>query len=200
MDLDMHPQSNNISVNYQISVLFDMVNLVVERETLEPFSNHLGLIEKLFKRSFEHNAKPRKFSSQALARLLAFLRKVIGIIEAFSPDFKDFAIQTVLDTCIIKLKEFQQATVLSDPKDIDFVKDEANDLLIMEFAETISRLATVINSQNLDENLMYELLNCAYPPIQKSCFAVLKHFYANFVPFTKFKLPGDSSNSNNNSQ
>ena len=46
-----------------------------------------------------------------------------------------------------------------DAESIDIIIDEANDLVVVEFAETIARFTTVIN-ENLDENLIYELLNC----------------------------------------
>jgi len=37
-------------------------------------------------------------------------------------------------------------------------------------------------SETFDENLAYELLNSAYPAIQKSTFLLLKQFYVAFSP------------------
>ena len=42
--------------------------------------------------------------------------------------------------------------------------DESNDVVIIEFAETISRFVTILN-EYFDESLAYELLNCRYPSI-----------------------------------
>lgn len=72
--------------------------------TIDPFSENLLLLEKLFRKTLEFNAKAREYSSEALIRILSFLRKIIGFIEGFSEDFKAFAITSVLDTALIKFK------------------------------------------------------------------------------------------------
>jgi len=62
------------------------------------------------------------------------------------------------------------------------MKDESAALLIIEFAETISRYVFIIDC-NLEESLVYEIMYCPYPSIQKSCYILLKFFYENFAPF-----------------
>lgn len=73
-----------------------------------------------------------------------------------------------MDSCLVKLKDLQSL-------ENSFIKDEANDLLIVEFAETLARFAFIIDDK-LDENMVYEILNCSFPAIQKSCFLILRQF------------------------
>jgi hypothetical protein len=80
----------------------------------------------------------------------------------------------VIDTCIAKIRDFESV-------ENAYVKDEANDLVIVEFAETLARLAQVVDQDSFDENMVYELMNCRFPAVQKSCFVLLKHFNSNFV-------------------
>ena len=84
----------------------------------------------------------------------------MSYIQAFSEDFKEYCIINVLDTCLIKFKEFQKI----QSEEIELIKDESHDLVIIEFAETIARFTTIID-ESLDENLIYELMNCEYPAI-----------------------------------
>lgn len=39
----------------------------------------------------------------------------------------------------------------------------------------------------MNENLVYEIMNCVFPPIQKSCFVLLRHFYFSFIPEINYK-------------
>ena len=87
--------------------------------------------------------------------MLAFLRKVLAFIEAFTPDFKEFMVTNVLETCQIKLKEDNSL------EELELLQDESHDILIVELAETISRFSTIIDN-SFDENLVIELMNSKY--------------------------------------
>jgi hypothetical protein len=62
-----------------------------------------------------------------------------------------------MDSCLVKLRHLQSL-------ENTFIKDEANDLLITEFAETLARFVFIID-EKLDENLLYEIMNCSFPAI-----------------------------------
>ncbi|KRX05258.1 hypothetical protein PPERSA_00559 [Pseudocohnilembus persalinus] len=176
---------SDVPENYQVSVFFDCINYIIETNTIDSLIPQLSVLEKIFRQTLEFNAKYQPYSSQALQKTLQFLRKVIPLMELFSDDFKYFAINSILDTCVLKFK--QEDDLQNDKnqeKMLENQKDEAFDLLIIEFAETISRFALILD-QNFDENLVYELMNCSYPAIQKACFILLDHFYKNFVPSLK---------------
>ena len=57
-------------------------------------------------------------------------------IEAFSDDFKNYIFKNIFSLCLIKVSE-----MFGIPETIekDLLIDESNDLLILEFAETIQR-------------------------------------------------------------
>ncbi|KAL4503256.1 hypothetical protein ABPG72_000862 [Tetrahymena utriculariae] len=185
--------SYNNYQNYYTSVFFTFINVVLEKIGIEPFSANLIAIENHFRKAIEYNAKPRKLSSNALISLLVFLRKIVNIIEGgFSSDFKEFVIQNIMDTCLIKLTEFEQDQSQSNNIGSNLIIDESNDIVIIEFAETISRFVTILN-EYFDENLSYELLNCRYPSIQKSSFILLKQFYQAFSPKVDLALKCQTS-------
>lgn len=80
--------------------------------------------------------------------------------------------QNVMDTCIMKIAEFA-GTATTKEELLDMIADESSDVLIVEFAETISRFVTILD-EYFDENLAFELLNCPFPAIQKSAFLLLR--------------------------
>ena len=102
-----------------------------------------------------------------------FIRKILAFIEAFSEDFKLFIFANLFEICLLKVNEMFEIPEMIDK---DLLIDENNDLLILEFAETIQRLplllliiiirrlATVVDS-SLDENIIFELINCGSPSI-----------------------------------
>lgn len=80
-----------LNINYEMQVLLAFANVVIERKTLEPFSDHLVKLENMIIRLMNVNYKAaskhedNKFSSESLIRLCQFLRKIIPIFEAFRP-------------------------------------------------------------------------------------------------------------------
>lgn len=65
--------------------------------------------------------------NNALIKLCEFLRKILPIIEAFSPEFKDGLLNRVLELCLFKVKEFEKVA-----EDIDSgVVDENIDTIIV---------------------------------------------------------------------
>jgi hypothetical protein len=129
--------------------------------SMEIFALYITSVENHLRKSIEFNSKARRFSSNALISLLAFLRKIISYLSSenniFSSDLAEFSVHNVIDTCLIKLSSNNNESAL-------LLVDESNDAIIVEFAETISRFVTVL-SEYFDENLAYELLNCNYPSI-----------------------------------
>ena len=82
------------------------------------------------------------------------IRKIIPFIEAFGEDFKLEMQNKVLSLCASKLKEFDNLNNI----DAENIVDETNDLIVIEFAETISRLILIAN-ESIDENALYSILN-----------------------------------------
>ena len=81
------------------------MNVVIENKTLEPFSDHLLSIESHVNRLIEYNmSKSPEFLTNALTKLCEFLRKILSIIEAFSPDFGSHIFRRVLDLCDAKVR------------------------------------------------------------------------------------------------
>lgn len=154
---DYYGAYKDIPPNFVLSVLFDFINYSVEKYTIEVFAERLLVIEKVFKQSFLYNTALQPLQSNAISKQLIFLRKIIGIIEAFSEDFQQYVVTSVLNMAVVKLKEdapLQEAMATQD-----IIKDEMNDIVVIEFAETISRFVTIIDDK-FDENLLFELLSC----------------------------------------
>ena len=77
--------------------------------------------------------------NNALVKLCEFLRKILSIIEAFSPEFKDGLFEKILNLCISKVKQFEKVA-----EDIDAgVVDENIDTIILELSELINRFTLV---------------------------------------------------------
>jgi hypothetical protein len=89
----METVSNNpININFEMQVVLNFANVVIEKKTLEPFSDHLvkleNLIMKLMNINYKaasHHSEENKYSSESLIRLCQFLRKITPIFEAFRP-------------------------------------------------------------------------------------------------------------------
>lgn len=70
-----------------------------------------------------------------------FIRKILVFLEAFSDDFKTSIFENIFPLCLIKVEEMFD---IPETIEKDLLIDESNDLLIVEFAETIQRLIIVI--------------------------------------------------------
>ncbi len=66
-----------------------------------------------------------------------FERKIISFVEAFTPQFQDFIINKNLDYIFKILKRFFDDSL--EEKDELIVINELNDMMIVDFAETIVR-------------------------------------------------------------
>lgn len=67
-----------------------------------------------------------------------FERKILSFVEAFSPQFQNFIINKDLDYIFRILKRLFEE--VHDEKDEEIVINELNDMMIVDFAETIVRL------------------------------------------------------------
>lgn len=78
-------------MNYEMQVLLGFANVIIEKKTLEPFSDHLVKLENMVMKLMNVNYKAAshhedsKYSSESLIRLCQFLRKIIPVFEAFRP-------------------------------------------------------------------------------------------------------------------
>ena len=128
-----------LNENFVLNTIFEFVNIIVEKRTFIPFTDHILDIQMLFEYGLESNKKMKKFASSALIKLNMFLRKVLPVLEMFAKGFKENVLNNMLELCLIKAKEVLQSqqVTLSDEKDI--LSNELSDSMITEFAETIGR-------------------------------------------------------------
>lgn len=168
-----------ININYEMQVLLNFANAVIEKKTLEPFSDQLVKLENMvmklmnfnFKTASQHTEET-KFSSDSLVKLCQFLRKVLPVIEAFRTEFRPLVVQNILDLCNAKVEDYK---VAADDVGAGVV-DENVDTVVLEFSELITRFSLVV-SQDLDEELAVSLLGCVFPQIQKSAFILVRQYY-----------------------
>lgn len=119
----MHEQF--ININYEMQVLLNFANTVIEKKTLEPFSDQLVKLENMvmklmnfnFKTASKHTEET-KFSSDSLVKLCQFLRKILPVVEAFRTEFKPLLIQNILDLCNAKVEDYK---LVSDEVDAGVV-------------------------------------------------------------------------------
>ena len=177
-----------ISINFIYGTLFEYMNLVTEKKTFVVLSDNIPAIEALIRESINFNINPQKFYIKSLIFCNAFLRKILGFIEAFSNDFRMFIQKELLSFFVKKLRS------LTEGINEELMIDESNDQMIIEFAETISRFAAFLLKE-VDERVLYELLVLPFPAIQKSAFSLLKLSYQTIKPIVNiiFDEEGDSS-------
>lgn len=124
--------------NYYYATVFEWLNLAIEEKTFVIFSDFVLDIEKIFHSCLDENLVVKKFYSKALINTMNFERKILSFVEAFSPQFQNFIINKDLDYIFRILKRLFEE--VHDEKDEEIVINELNDMMIVDFAETIVRL------------------------------------------------------------
>lgn len=149
LDLVVHRLfTTDFDFNYEAMVIFEFVNLVIERKTITHFAAHIQELSSTFKRVFQSNSqKPNRFYSFAVIAALTFLRKVISFVEAFPHDFLDFVSFALYDTCLGFVSLCEESGSLAH--------DEQNEVMFTEFAETMLRLQQITQQ---DESVLLQLL------------------------------------------
>ena len=174
---------SHISRNFIYGTLFEYYNLIIEQKTFVILSDHIPAIEALFKGCIDYNRTPQRYYTRSLISCNGFLRKILGFLEGFTPEFKAFISKDLLGFLCTRLDR------LKDELDEEVMIDESNDLMVVEFAETISRFAIIL-SKDIEEKVLYELIITPFPAIQKSAFALLKIHYQSIKP-SSFVLDED---------
>ena len=133
-------KENKLEPNFTLNTLFEFINLVIETKTFTPLSDNIIQIEGFFLFGLEHNHTPRNYSSTALIKINMFFRKVLVYMEIFSEGFKERAFDEILKTCHYKTNEISSQQTQSDSISEEiYLSIELNEVMLTEFAETISR-------------------------------------------------------------
>ncbi len=167
----------DLADNYQLSVLFDFINIISEQNGFIYFSDQLLSIETLYTFAFSHNRVLQKSYSQAIQQLLIFSRRVLNFLEAFSAEFQTFLTTRLLTHCNDIQKQVRS---IMDSRGSQVLVDELSFEMVVEIAETVARFASashMYKDLTLDEDLLLTLLASEFPPIQSSTYLLLNHLY-----------------------
>lgn len=172
--------------NFLYGVLFEFLNLIIESRTFVVLIDCIASVESSFKACIEYNRIAHKYYARSLISCNQFLRKIMGFLEAFSPEFKGFIIKELLNFLDDRLYS------LESEKQEEIILDESNENMVLEFAETISRFSLTL-SKEINEKVLYNLIMTPYPSIQKSAFSLLKQYNQNLIEIAfVFDEEGDS--------
>jgi hypothetical protein len=105
------------------------------------------------------------YYSYAIIAGLGFLRKILGFIEAFPPEFSDYVQFSLLDSCNTFIELCQNVDKYA------VMLEEQNEAMFTEYAETILRFVQ-LNPIN-DEGPYYQMLQCPFLAIQKAAYIAL---------------------------